>query len=320
MNLLLTGADGFVGRHVQAKLRGRPLEGTDVAQGSFLDLRDAYAVDDAVGRALLGGSEQSSAGNTTDAVLHLAAQSHVAQSLADPDETWAVNFAGTYNLLSALGRAGFSGRMLYVSSGAVYGPVSLEHLPVGENHPLQPDTPYAASKAAAEALCHQWNSSGPFEVVIVRPFNHVGPGQAREFALSGFAAQLVEIGLGIREPMLRIGDLSVTRDFTDVRDVVDAYGLLLEHGQAGGVYNLCSGAERALSDILAEMIALAASEGLTGGHEVRCEIDPDRLRAIDQPRMWGNSDRMRQDTGWTPQHPWRETLLDILNEWKRNLS
>ena len=294
MTLLLTGASGFVGRHVQAMMECAPLDVGD----DPVELRDAPAVLEAV----RGVMER----DAPEAVLHLAAQSHVPTSFDDPAGTYAVNFTGTLHLLQALAAAGFRGRMLYISSGAIYGLVPDDALPVTETFPSRPRNPYAVSKAATEGLCYQWSVSGPFEIVIARPFNHTGPGQSREFALPDFAAQLAEIRSGRRAPALEVGDLSVTRDFCDVRDVVRAYGLLLSKGRNGEAYNVCSGTERKLADIVDTLARLA-------GVSPTLETHAGRFRPAEQPRMCGNPDKLRRDTGWLPQTPWEDTLRDLLN-------
>ncbi len=304
MTLLLTGASGFVGRHVtkmygqkmygQARMACVPLDAGDEP----VELRDAAAVREAV----RGVMER----DAPEAVLHLAAQSHVPTSFDDPAGTFAVNFTGTLHLLLALREAGFRGRLLYVSSGAIYGLVPGDALPVTETFPPRPRDPYAVSKVAAEALCYQWSVTGPFEIVIARPFNHTGPGQSRDFAIPGFAAQLAEMRSGNRAPVLEVGDLSVTRDFCDVRDVVRAYALLLDKGRNGEVYNVCSGTERKLADIVDTLARLA-------GLSPTIETKAGRLRPAEQPRMCGSPDKLRRDTGWAPETPWEDTLRDLLN-------
>src|SRR5207302_554158 len=176
------------------------------------------------------------------AVIHLAAHSWVPQSFKEPMETYDVNFVGTFNLLSALQKTGFHGRFLFVSSSDIYGQVSPEALPITEEHPSKPRSPYAVSKVAAEALCSQWSQTETdIEIVVARPFVHIGPGQSDRFVISNFARQIIEIKRTRREALVEVGDIDVTRDFTDVRDVVRAYELLLARGVPGEVYNICSG-------------------------------------------------------------------------------
>lgn len=165
-----------------------------------------------------------------DAVIHLAAQSFVPRSFADPLETFHINFCGTYNVLTALKSCGFCGRFLYVGTGDIYGAVERSSLPITEKYLPKPRNPYAVSKLAAEALCFQWSQTEDLDIVMVRPFNHIGPGQDPHFVVSALAKQLAEVKKGLRPPVIEAGDLDVTRDFTDVRDVVAAYKLLLDRG------------------------------------------------------------------------------------------
>ena len=293
MKLLLTGANGFVGRYVQAVLPCVPLP-------DGLDLRDGAALTAAVATI------------QPDAVLHLAAQSFVPASFETPRETFDINLYGTLNLLEALQAAEFRGRMLFVGSGDTYGQVPEAALPVCEEHPLRPRNPYAVSKVSAEALCYQWSQTSGFEIVMVRPFNHIGPGQSPRFAIANFARQVMEIRLGRRGPVLQVGDIDVTRDFTDVRDVVRAYGLLLERGRNGGIYNVCSGREYRIRDLLQQLINLA-------GVEAMIEQDPARLRRAEQRRMVASFETLHRDTGWQPMIPIGQSLHDLLNDWERQL-
>ena len=293
MKLLLTGANGFVGRYVQAAMPCVPLP-------NGLDLRDRAALTAAV------------AAIRPDAVLHLAAQSFVPASFENPRETFDINLTGTLNLLDALQAVEFRGRMLFVGSGDTYGQVAEAALPVREDHPLRPRNPYAVSKVAAEALCYQWSQTSGFEIVMVRPFNHIGPGQSPRFVLSDFARQVMEIRMGRRASVLQVGDIDVTRDFTDVRDVVRAYGLLLERGRNGEVYNVCSGREYRIRDLLQQLIALA-------GVAAAIEQDPARLRRAEQRRMVASFAALHRDTGWQPAISMEESLQDVLNDWEKPL-
>ncbi len=296
MKLLLTGSDGFVGGTMRRYRECVPL--TD--NGQFVDLRDVETLTRSVGSI------------EPDAVIHLAAQSFVPRSFADPRETYEINFLGTLNLLAALKSAGFAGRFLFVGSGDGYGLVDEGHLPVTEDHPLRPRNPYAVSKVAAEALCYQWSQTQGLNVVMTRSFNHVGPGQSERFAISDFARQVIEIRSGRREPVIAVGDIDVTRDFTDVRDVVRAYLLLLEGGRSGEIYNVCSGVEYTIRALLVRLLELA-------GVEARIEQDPSRLRRAEQRRIFGSNRKLRADTDWTPEYSMDGSLVDIINDWEAKL-
>jgi GDP-4-dehydro-6-deoxy-D-mannose reductase len=289
MRILVTGSRGFVGRHFCASFGGAPLEDQD----GFVDLRHAARVHSAVASLM------------PEAVLHLAAQSSVASSFEDPSPTFAINFLGTLNLLQALSAAGFQGVFLYVSSAEVYGHMAEADLPARETQPLRPRSPYAVSKVAAEALCYQWSQTQNFRIVLTRPFNQIGPGQDVRFAIADFAHQIVQIRRGQRPPFLTTGDLDVTRDFTDVRDAVRAYRMLLERGQNGEIYNLCSGEGRSLRSLLELLLNIA-------GVHADLRVDPARIRPAEQRRVIGNPGKIESTVGWAPEIPLETTLEDIL--------
>lgn len=293
MKILVTGADGFVGSYVTAWPEAIPL----IEHGQRVDICDPTALTRAIQNI------------RPNAVVHLAAQSFVPQSLRNPRETFEINLFGTLNLLMALRESGFSGRFLYVGSGDMYGRVPVSAMPIQENYPLRPRNPYAVSKVAAEALCYQWSQSETFEVVMVRPFNHVGPRQSTQFVVAGLAQQIAEIKHQKRTPVVDVGNIDVTRDFTDVRDVVRAYRMLLEHGRNGEVYNVCSGHERSIRSILDMLISIS-------GVSVQVRQDPSRLRSTEQERVWGSYEKLHRDTGWSPEIPFEQTLKETLTYWE----
>jgi len=299
--LLVTGLDGFVGQHVK-----QVLEGTQSTRFKLTIPREAIELTKPATIARAVEEAQP------ECVLHLAAQSFVPASVKDPRGTYEVNFFGTLNLLQALKACGFDGRMLYVGSSDVYGAVPDEDLPITESCPLRPRSPYGVSKAAAELLCYQWTQYHNLDIVIARPFNHVGPGQAEHFVVPDFAKQVAEIKLGRREPLMNVGAIDVTRDFTDVRDVVRAYLALIEHGKAGEAYNVCSGHEYSIRDVLNELIRLA-------GIECNVAVDDSRLRTADRKRNLGSFDKLSRCTGWAPHIPLTETLRDVLGYWEEKL-
>jgi GDP-4-dehydro-6-deoxy-D-mannose reductase len=296
MTMLVTGADGFVGSFITRQYETLPLVDS---QGN-VDLRDKERVLNAVKQ------------NKIDSVIHLAAQSFIPVSFKDPQTTYDVNFTGTFNLLTALKEAGFTGRMIYISSGDIYGLVAIDSLPIKESYPLKPRSPYAVSKVATEALCYQWSQTENLQVVTARPFNHIGPGQHPNFVVSDFARQIIEIKLGKREPVLNVGDIDVTRDFTDVRDIVRAYTILLDQGKSGEAYNICSGEERTIRSLLDIMLNLS---------NISAEIREDaaRMRPSEQRRVRGDCTKLKADTSWRPEISLEQTLLDILNHWENEL-
>lgn len=297
--ILVTGGSGFVGRVLArmaaAGVPGSP--GVPVALPEAVDLRDAGALAEA-----LRGIE-------AQAVIHLAAITFVPESFARPQETCAVNTLGTINLLQGLASRGFEGPFLYVSSGDVYGRVPAAALPVSEDRLPAPRSPYAASKLAAEAFCYQASQTSGVRAMVARPFNHIGPGQSERFVVSGFARQIAEVKLGRRAPVIEVGDLDVTRDFSDVRDVVRAYLMLLERGEPGETYNVCSGVERDVGGLLRTMLGIAGV-----GAELR--VAPERLRPVEQRRMCGSNARLRRATGWEPRFGLEDSLRDTLDYWE----
>jgi GDP-4-dehydro-6-deoxy-D-mannose reductase len=297
--LLVTGGSGFVGAALGRLLMDPALSSrwTRVDLPDTLDIRDRESLARAV------------AGARPDAVLHLAAQSAVPDSIHDPEATLQVNVMGTLHLLQALDAAGFRGRLLYVGTGDVYGYVPETELPVAETRLPQPRNPYAVSKLAAEALCWQWHASQAMDIVLARPFNHIGSGQSPRFAVSDFARQVCEIRAGAAPPVLKVGDIDVTRDFTDVHDVVRAYLALLEHGGAGDIYNVCSGVERSLRSLLVELIRLAKVDA-------RIEAEPARMRGSEQRRMRGDASKIRAATGWSATTPISASLEAAIQFWQ----
>jgi GDP-4-dehydro-6-deoxy-D-mannose reductase len=297
--LLVTGRHGFVGSALAHRVQ------TDAAFSDWivvdtpgeLDLRDPVATNDMVAVA------------APDAVLHLAAQSFVPDALRDPAATLQVNLFGTLNLLQALKRCGFRGRMIYAGTGDVYGVVPEDALPVAETRLPAPRNPYAVSKLAAEALCYQWTVTDRMDVVLARPFNHIGWGQSERFVVSDFARQIVEIRQGRRKPVVAVGDIDVTRDFTDVRDGVHAYIALLASGSIGEIYNVCSGRETSIRAVLERLATLA-------GVEITIEQDPVRFRKSEQRRMCGDPAKIKRATGWEATTPLDDSLNEMLRYWE----
>jgi GDP-4-dehydro-6-deoxy-D-mannose reductase len=300
--LLVTGRSGFVGETLARGLadseHGKRWELADIA--ADLDLRDAVATTRLV------------ESTRPDAVIHLAAQSAVPESFRDPETTFDINLVGTLRLLQALDGAGFKGRLLYVGTGDVYGLVPESELPVAETRVPRPRNPYAVSKLAAEALCWQWHASNAMDVILARPFNHIGAGQSDRFAVSNFARQVAEIKHGQRPPVIRVGNLEATRDFTDVRDVIEAYFALLMRGETGEIYNVCSGVERSLRSLLEQLIAQS-------GVDVQIEVEGARVRPTEQPRMCGDSSKLCRATGWRPDTPISASLAGALQFWEGRL-
>ena len=293
--VLVTGLGGFVGGHLQAALAGR--QDWRLLPAPAHDLFDRASLDAWLAQGV------------PDAVIHLAGQTFVPESFRDPQHTLNVNLLGTLNLLQALKSAGFCGSFLFVSSGDVYGQVEEADLPIRETLVPRPRNPYAVSKVAAELLCQQWSYVEPWRIMVARPFNHIGAGQAEGFVIPSMARQLVRVRRGLQAPQLEVGDVDVTRDFLDVGDVIEAYLALLEHGQNGAIYNVCSGVERRVRDLILQMADLA-------GVQVELVQDAVRLRRAEQRRVVGCAEKLQEATGWQPALSITETLQRVLADWE----
>jgi GDP-4-dehydro-6-deoxy-D-mannose reductase len=296
--LFITGQSGFVGTAFE-RLREHSVAAHGwelISADSAYDLLDPASLDAVLQQV------------RPEAVIHLAGQTFIPEAFRDPAHTLDVNLKGTLNLLQALQRNDFNGTFLYVSSGDVYGRVSAELLPISEQQPARPQNPYAVSKAAAELLCYQWSCNLPWRILVARPFNHIGPGQREDFVISSVARQLARIRLKLQAPRLLVGDVDVSRDFLDVEDVISAYLGLLESGQNGEIYNVCSGKEYLIRDMIASMLYLTETDAVI-------EQDPARLRPSDLRRVKGSNQKIMQVTGWQPTIPMQQTLLNVLSDW-----
>lgn len=297
---LVTGSAGFVGHHLVAHLRAN---GDDVVECDRsvdgLDITDGEAVTRLVAEV------------RPDVVYHLAGWADVGGSWQAPVQAFRANAEGTLNVLSAANDAGV-GRVLAVSSADVYGIVSPDELPLTEDSPLRPASPYAASKVAADYLGLQaWLGRG-LPVLRVRAFNHLGPGQTDRFVAPALASRIARAERDGGD-VLTVGDLSARRDFTDVRDVVRAYRLLVEQGEPGEVYNVCSGTDLAVQDIADRLVAQARVPLLL-------EVDPSLLRPVELPVLRGSHDRLTAATGWQPEIPIDRTLTDLLEDWRTRVA
>tara|TARA_R110002020_G_scaffold469268_1_gene694170 strand:- start:8669 stop:9589 length:921 start_codon:yes stop_codon:yes gene_type:complete len=296
--LLVTGLSGFVGQHLKALFAspGAPVDWQLLQPSTPYDLCDR----DSLQRLLQAGCP--------DAVMHLAGQTFVPEAFRDPAATFQVNLLGTLNLLESLKAVGFTGAFLYVSSGDIYGQVPEAELPIVESRLPQPRNPYGVSKVAAELLCLQWSCSEPWRIMVARPFNHIGAGQSESFVIASMARQLIRIKQGLQAPQLKVGDVDVTRDFLDVEDVIRGYLLLLEQGETGEVYNICSEKEHSVRGLIEEMALLI-------GVKVTLVQDSGRLRRAEQRRVVGSAEKLKQLTGWKPGVPIIETLRRVLSDW-----
>jgi GDP-4-dehydro-6-deoxy-D-mannose reductase len=303
--ILVTGAAGFAGGHLLDLLiasgasvigwhrpGGSPPRDSPGARWEAVDLLDPSQVQAAIERT------------RPSAVYHCAGAAHVGRAWHETEPTFATNVRGTHHLLQALERAGSAARVLVPSSALVYAPADEA---LTEDHPLLPSSPYGLSKLAQEMLGIRANGALP--VTIARPFNHVGPRQDSHFVASSFARRIADIELGRWAPEISVGNLDARRDLTDVRDTVRAYRMILERGQPGRPYNVCSGRAISIRELLDRLIARARVR-------VEVKVDPARYRPNDTPLLLGDPSRLRDELGWTPEIPIERTLDDLLEYWR----
>lgn len=311
MRALVTGSGGFAGSHLIDHLRAQPgLEVFGVvnhprpvlpANTLVADLLDESAT-----RRVLDEVRP-------DFVFHLAAQAAVQLSWSDARGTLVNNIVAQLSVIEGVLAAGLRPRMLIVGSADEYGSVLPHELPVNESQALRPNSPYGVSKVAQDMMGYQYFLSHRLPIIRVRPFNHIGPGQSDSFAASSFAKQIAEVEAGKREPVLYVGNLGAKRDFTDVRDMVRAYWLLLRDGTPGEVYNAGSGRSVPIRMVLD--LLLAQSDATI---EVRS--DPARMRPSDTPELVCDYTKLKRATGWEPEIPLERTLRDLLNYWRERVA
>lgn len=311
-SVLITGAGGFAGRHVVAELEqhtrwslvGVARKASSAGRRTSIlacDLLDGELVRRVVRR------------HRPDIVIHLAAQSYVPQSFAEPSATLVNNINGQLNVLEAVRSERLRSIVLVVGSADEYGLASPDEMPLSESHAFRPTNPYAVSKIAQDMLGLQYALSYGMNVIRVRPFNHFGPGQSDRFVLSSFARQIAQAERGIAEPVVLTGNLDARRDFLDVRDVARAYRLAVLRGVPGEVYNIARGSSDRIGDLLSSLLSMSSIS-------IEIRQDPSRMRPSDTPLLVGDSSKFRAATGWEPTIPVTETLRDTLNHWRSELA
>jgi GDP-4-dehydro-6-deoxy-D-mannose reductase len=310
MKAFVTGLTGFVGPHLARMLVGK---GCDVVGLGFRNENPGQAPSLPEGVSVVNADVRDYAGlrqiledARPDHVYHLAAISNVATSFKDPRLTYDVNVGGTLNLFEALRELDIRPRIVHVSTAHIYRSIETE-AGLDEESPVHLLTPYATSKFMCEALATQYVEAYDFQTMNVRPFNHVGPGQPTGFVCSDFARQIAAIKLGQSEPVLHVGNLAPVRDFTDVRDTVEAYWNVATQGVAGETYNVSSGNPHSMKQILTMLCDLASVQ-------VRIEVDRGKFRPIETLRLFGDSSKIRA-LGWEPRIAFERTLKDILDYW-----
>jgi GDP-4-dehydro-6-deoxy-D-mannose reductase len=293
MRAAVTGSSGFVGRHLVPYLRrlGDEVVTLDHTGDEPVDVTDTHRVRDVLRAA------------RPDAVYHLAGLSHVGESWDAPEVVFRVNAGGALSVLRASADAGVS-RVLVVGSADEYGVVDAGDLPITEEAAVRPITPYGASKAAGDVLALQAFLGDGLGTLRVRAFNHTGPGQSAAMLVPGLAARIAAAEKSA-EREIRVGRLDVVRDLTDVRDVVRAYRLLVEHGAPGDAYNVCSGRGVSVRDVAEVMLAMSDTP-------LELVVDTDLVRPVDVPRLVGSPAKLCAATGWQPEIPLDQTLRDVL--------
>ncbi|MGZ6994175.1 MAG: GDP-mannose 4,6-dehydratase [Acidimicrobiia bacterium] len=295
MKVAVTGARGIVGPHLVDHLEacGDDVLPLDRHGPDSFDVTDADAV-----HARLSDARP-------DVVYHLAALSHVGESWKSPAASFRVNAEGTLNILRTCTDLGVR-RVIVVLSSEEYGRVDEADLPLTEESPLRPMTPYGAAKAAADLLTLQAFLGDGLGAIRVRPFSHTGPGQSSRFVVPALAARIARAERDEVE-QIPVGSLDAVRDLTDVRDVVRAYRLVAQHGQPGEVYNVCSGTGVSVQEIADRLLARAR-------RPIRLVTDPELVRPVEVPRLVGSNARLHDATGWTPEIPLEQTLADVLQD------
>lgn len=247
-----------------------------------------------------------------DMILHLAAQSSVGVSWKNPALTIDINIKGSIYVLDAIRELDYKPRVLLIGSGEEYGHILPTETPIHEETILRPGNIYAATKACQNMLGKIYADAYQMDIISVRAFNHIGPNQAPLFVVSDFCKQVAEIEVGQKEPVIYVGNLSAARDFTDVRDVVRAYGLLLQHGIAGETYNVGSGHAIKIENILNQIL-------LQSKVTIQVEVDSTKLRPVDVPIIEADTTKLYQCTKWKPEISIDETISDVLDYWRNQI-
>jgi GDP-4-dehydro-6-deoxy-D-mannose reductase len=314
---LITGITGFVGSHLAELLLAKGLEvhgikrwrsrtdNIDHIRAKLLlhdaDMRDLHS--------LMVTIDESA----PDYIFHLASQSFVPMSWKAPADTLETNITGTVHLFEAVRKSGRDPKIQVAGSSEEYGLVRPDEVPITEENPLRPLSPYGVSKVATDLLAFQYFRSYGLKTVITRAFNHTGPRRGEVFVTSNFAKQIAEIEKGTRAPVISVGNLGAQRDFTDVRDVVRAYLLALQKCEPGQTYNICSEKTLRIQEVLDLLLAMCSKKNIL------VERDPARMRPSDVEILLGNCSKFKKATGWKPEIPFKKTMGDLLDFWRRRL-
>lgn len=314
MRILITGSTGFVGGHLVEHLvaaGGHALVGLSRRGAWPAALAHLAPHVQLLAADLLdaGGTERTVRATQPEWVIHLAGYANTGGSFRDPDRAWAENLTATRTLYDAIARSGLKPRVLFVSTGLIYGEPDRPDAACDESTTLKPASPYAASKAAADLVSYQYSRSHGFDVLRVRLFNQIGPRQGADFAVPNFARQIAAAEAGKQSPVVETGDLSAKRDITDVRDIVAAFPLLLQKGTSGEAYNAARGDSYRIQDLLDRLVSMARVP-----IQVKQTIEPGRK--ADTAVTRADATKLRTATGWAPRIPLDRSLADILDHWR----
>lgn len=308
---LIIGAAGFVGSYLIEELKNSDMEvyvtklPHEKISNLYVQIYDLDIMDkDAIINILFEVQP--------DYIFHLAAQSSVGVAWKNPLQTVDINIKGSINVMDAIRELFYKPRVLLVGSGEEYGHVLPKDTPIKESNALQPGNIYAATKACQNMIGSIYAKAYDMEMIMVRAFNHVGPKQLPLFVVSDFCKQVAEIEKGLREPVMKVGNLDAKRDFTDVRDVVKAYVKLAVNGTAGETYNVGSGNARSIRQILDEIISMA-------NREITVEVDPNKIRPVDVPIIEADITKINKLTGWKPCIPFEQTIYETLEYWRQRV-
>lgn len=311
LKALITGASGFVGGYLidclceneieifVTKLPHEKIDSQNISENNIFNLN---ILDKSEVRNVLLNS-------TPDYIFHLAAQSSVAQSWKNPTFTMEVNLIGTVNLLDTIRELKINPRILLIGSGEEYGYIKQNEVPINEENCLRPGNPYAVSKAAQSMIGQVYSRAYDMDIIMMKAFNHIGPKQNAVFVVADFCKQIAEIEKGLREPVIKVGNLEAKRDFTDVRDIVRGYLTVMQKGKKGETYNIGTGKAISIQEILDKLLAMSTKD-------IEIYQDENKIRPTDIPVIEANINKIKRDTGWYPKIDLDKTLSDTLNYWR----